>query len=131
MKKLIAVMSCEKNISLRNASRDTWVKKVDADVIFFTGQCNADDTISLNCSDDYNSCSEKQLRISQYCEKYDFDYIFHCDDDTFIVPDRFSEFEPKSHYLGFTYGYLQGYNDDPNKYIFCDFRYAQGGPGFF
>jgi hypothetical protein len=83
-------MSCDINKEKRDAIRRTWAQDVpvDIDTLFFVGNENVDhrDSIQLDCPDDYESCYLKQWRMIEFLK--DYDYVFFCDDDTYVVVDR-------------------------------------------
>ena len=104
----------------RNSIRQTWLNDVpkDIDVKFFVGDINCSDAINLPCLDDYQNCYAKQFEMIKQATEYD--YVFFCDDDTYIVIDRLlkSDFE-QNDYQGFP---LQ---------IEDEVVMAQGGAGFW
>ncbi len=87
------------------------------DTTFFVGEGESDDAVSLNCKDDYSSCALKQLEMIKRYE--DYDHVFFCDDDTFVVGGRLL----KSNFKQYNY---VGYPCDTHG-----FSYAHGGAGFW
>ena len=88
MKIAIAIMSCVKNAERREAVRRTWVKDIPfgIDYFFFVGHVGVSDAISLPCGDAYEDCAFKQIEMIKFVK--DYDYVFFCDDDTYVVIDR-------------------------------------------
>jgi FkbM family methyltransferase len=85
----------------------------------WTGSPRVDNrTLYLPCSDEYESLPEK---VGQFCrwalENRDFDYLFKCDDDTYVRLDRLRQVIPNDHdYVGAEW--TPGVN------------YASGGAGY-
>lgn len=85
----IGIQSCKNNADRRNSIRNTWLRDVPNDlrVSFFVGEEDCqDDVVSLKCKDSYEDCWIKQFEMIK-CLK-DYDYVFFCDDDTYVVVDR-------------------------------------------
>lgn len=125
MKKIIiCVLSCAKNENRRKTIRETWLKGCEIEYYFFIGDKESQDkenVINLDCDDGYKGCAEKQLKILEYCyNNIEFDYLFQCDDDTYVVIDKFEQYQfvDNIEYLGF-------------PLITHKFNYAHGGAGFF
>lgn len=146
MRILFAITSCHKNGEQRQAQRETWLADIPelglwidgepalAYYRFFLGGLPArvgqveSDCVYLECADDYPSLSRKTRALMQYARADDFDFVFKCDDDTFVRVARllacgFQRFE----YSGFTEG--RGGVTSGSSQI--PFRYAQGGAGYF
>jgi hypothetical protein len=92
---LIGVCSCQGNDEKRNAVRSSWFPKDNSKVCarFFVGAGDDapldEDTVVLNVPDDYEHLPIKVFEFFRYAMNHlDFDYIFKCDDDTFVVPER-------------------------------------------
>lgn len=106
------------------ACRETWVRDaVTCPVItfmFFTGGAKCvflkGDILYLPCEDDFEHIIQKTKGFMAYALKnYDFDYLFHCDDDTYVAIDRLlSVLSSNRHYVGGDVG-----------------NYASGGGGIF
>jgi hypothetical protein len=76
--------------------------------------------LHLPCGDDYNSLLHKMRQFCRWALTQDFDYLFKCDDDTFVVADRFLEFDPGGRdYIGV----------DPVDHI--NPKFASGGAGYW
>jgi hypothetical protein len=93
---LIAVKSCHDDLDkgCHDTIKQTWGKNVQCDLRFFVGQKVGTpwrwggllDTIYLDVKDDYNSLPQKTKRILQWSFGRDYDFIFLCDVDTFLIP---------------------------------------------
>lgn len=113
-------MSHVNNKAQRDAIRNTWLKRVPdfVDFQFYTGGVtDEEDVICLNCGDTYEDCAQKQYKIIQDCKSHD--YLFQCDDDTFVVVERllvsgYREFDYYGYYMKGDHGV-----------------FAHGGAGFF
>lgn len=81
--------------------RFTWCQHLPKGVhqFFFIGSNNTvdpvyrkldePDTVVLPCKDDYKSLPVKTYECFKYAlDNYNFEYLFKCDDDTYVVPDR-------------------------------------------
>jgi Galactosyltransferase len=111
MKKLIAIMSCHHKCAWANAQRQTWVKDIVArgyaDVKFFLGRPDYDeyagpelDEIWLPVSDGYRSIPLKVKLICQWAVEHGYDLVAKCDDDVYIIPDRFPALPLGGDYVG-------------------------------
>lgn len=98
MKKLVAVMTCLKPgyKAKADAIRATWAKRLRADgtdVLFFTGNTPGAqwgyDTIALDCPDGYEGIPLKVKGILQWATERKYDLISKCDDDVYVVPNRY------------------------------------------
>lgn len=82
----------------REAIRNTWLKhpfsRQEIDYRFFIGgdnipEDNRDDIVALGSPDSYDYLPRKCYDFYKWCsEHYDFDFIFKCDDDTFLAIER-------------------------------------------
>jgi hypothetical protein len=109
------------------AQRDTWLKDIKAFSsyvdyrIFYgrgAGRASESDEIFLDVDDDYMHLPQKMRGIYQWALEHGYDYIFKCDDDTFVYVDRLmaSGFEQWD-YTGFCF-HRTG-------------NYVSGGPGYW
>ena len=127
MKVLIGVTSCEQNEERRRAQLETWIIEawltpwpVELEIKFFLGARfeAAPDPLCcyLPCCDDYASLPEKHDELVKFALANKFDFLFKCDDDTYLRVDRLlaSGFE-KYDYVGWTKGR----------------HFASGGPGYW
>lgn len=90
---LIAVKSCHKYRHRADAQRATWVPDVQGAVVrFFLGEAAGyvprPDEVVLPCSDEYLALPAKAKATFAWALDAGFDYLFHCDDDTYVRPER-------------------------------------------
>jgi len=74
------------------ACRETWLKDSKLDYKFFYGQ-GADrepgeDEVFLDVPDDYRSLTKKLKATCKWALDHGYEYIFKCDDDTYVWADR-------------------------------------------
>lgn len=107
MKILIAIVSCDKPKfrARMQAQRDTWIPDVKgADVRFFVGGGTAQhpDEVVLGCNDDYKELPEKCRRMFAWALSNGYDWVFKCDDDCYVRPERLLAAVPPKHqhYVG-------------------------------
>jgi len=95
VKLLIAVKSCQAHLARgdHNVIRSTWGKDAKAlgiDVRFFVGadaKSYQSDEVHIKCGDDYNALPYKTREICRWANGKMVDYIFLCDNDTFLRID--------------------------------------------
>lgn len=89
---LIGILSCRRHARRAKAIRATWLKKPlpsDARAFFLVsqrhaGQAHPDEWL-LDCEDTYEETPLKMaLFFKAALEKFDFDYLYKCDDDTYV-----------------------------------------------
>ena len=92
---LVGICSCTGAANRRKACRETWLSHPQEGVVcrFFLGRRtplpNEPDVVALWVEDDYRHLPAKGLAFYQYAlEHYDFDWLFKCDDDTWLALDR-------------------------------------------
>lgn len=92
---LVGICSCQTARPRRDAVRETWLTAPAPGVTcrFFLGgdvpQDEQADTIGLDTPDTYHSLPAKVLAFFRYAlDHYDFDWLFKCDDDTYLRQDR-------------------------------------------
>lgn len=92
---LVGVCSCHAAAARRKACRETWMKHPAPGVEcrFFLGGreplVQEPDVIPVWENDDYLHLPAKGLAFYVWAlENYDFDWLFKCDDDTYLVLDR-------------------------------------------
>lgn len=95
---LVGICSGQGLEERRNAVRDSWLRHPQKGVecLFFIGGEAAEeergDTVGLDAPDTYNGLPAKVLAFFRYgLEHYDFDWIFKCDDDTYLDLSRLPE----------------------------------------
>lgn len=128
-KTIVGVLTREEMTDRRRACASTWVGRLratpDVHVVFLvgngTGEAWLDDgVLHLPCGDNYDSLVHKTREFCRWALTQDFDYLFKCDDDTFVVTDRFLEFDPAGRdYIGV----------DPVDHIHP--KFASGGAGYW
>ena len=97
MRKLVAIMTCHHKAASAHAQRQTWARDIVgrgyADVKFFFGQGEhrdaLPDEVRLFCPDDYRGIPLKVQAICKYAVEHCYDYVSKCDDDVYVVPERF------------------------------------------
>src|SRR5690349_24251928 len=77
----------------KRACRETWMRDStrysDLELVFFEGNGTAasreGDVVRLPVPDDYRSLFTKVTSFLSYClDRYEFEYLFKCDDDTYV-----------------------------------------------
>lgn len=153
MRLLVAVKSCEfdRQRGAHQAVRETWGSLLpeNATLRFFIGidplrfldapmTCEEDE-IYLACPDDYQSLPYKTKAICEWVGKQDFDYVYLCDTDTFVVPKLLLE----AGFEGYDYaGKITRTLGVPFTYVATDregkkwpiprcYGWASGGIGYF
>ena len=123
---IVGILSSEPYASRRDQCRKTWLAALaaqpDGEAVFIVGDPSVPgpsrdgDVLRVPCPDDYDALPQKvQIFIDWALANYDFDYLFKCDDDTYVCVPRLLRLD----LLGRAYvGSLCG-------------RYAQGGAGYF
>ncbi len=116
---LVAICSSRRGAERRAAVRETWLKRLPAGVaaFFFVGDGRGEvepDVAVLEAADDYHSLPEKVHAMFRYAfEHYEFDYLFKCDDDTYLCAERLASLaKPEAQFIGdesvTRYGFAQG-----------------------
>ena len=91
MKTLIAVKSCHKDLEkgCHDVILQTWGNQI-SDLRFFVGYpyngLFHEKTVDLDVDDDYDHLPQKTRRILQWTFGRDYDFVFLCDVDTFLIP---------------------------------------------
>jgi hypothetical protein len=91
---LIGICSCHRHWDKRAAVRETWMMRLPEGMmaVFFVGKggkTSEQDVITLPTRDDYKGLPRKIAAFFQYAlTYYDFDYLFKCDDDTYLSGER-------------------------------------------
>lgn len=104
MNLLTAIKSCHKYAARRQAVADTWLPELQTDFFFLLGlpRLVVTDSLSCNVSDAFTDIAPKIQYACRYALEQNVDFMFVCDDDTYVRPDRLlkSGFE-KHDYCGF------------------------------
>lgn len=92
---LVGICSCTSAAPRRKACRETWLSRPQPgiDCRFFLGRREPlptePDVVNLWVDDGYSHLPAKGLAFYQWAlENYDFDWLFKCDDDTYLALDR-------------------------------------------
>ncbi len=92
---LVGICSCSRYPEKRQAVRDTWLSRPAQNVEcqFFIGGkerlSQESDTVVLPVDDSYEALPDKILTYFAYAlANSDFDWLFKCDDDSYVVLDR-------------------------------------------
>lgn len=103
---LIGVASCRKNRERRDACRATWMAHAAAGIrpVFFVGGrtplADEPDTVALDCPDTYEALPAKILAFFTHALKHEsFDWLFKCDDDTYVAQNRLHDLTVGVHEL--------------------------------
>ena len=109
IKILVGICSHFKGEEQRRIIRETWLKynPSESEIVcrFFIGghsipEGEEADTIALGSNDSYEHLPQKCFDFYRWgYENFTFDYIFKCDDDTFLALDRLSNVIDKSYDL--------------------------------
>ena len=123
MKLLIAVFSCEayEVKGNNNALRNTWLSdasKLGIDYKFFhgIGAQQKEDVVMLPCNDGYGGLLQKDKWAHTWCLEHDYDFMYHCDHDTYARPERLIDSGFEKYDLAGCLGPLHS---------------IEGGPGYF
>lgn len=94
-KLLVGICSCLKNSEKREAIRETWMIHTQEGIecMFFVGGDHLlegeSDTIVVTADDSYDFLPAKVIAFFKHAlEHFEFDWLFKCDDDTYIVLSR-------------------------------------------
>jgi hypothetical protein len=91
---LIAICSSHVHAERRAAVRETWLSRLvcGMEAHFFVGNgphVSEKNLVALPANDSYAALPSKVQVFFQYAlERYDFDYLFKCDEDTYLFPER-------------------------------------------
>lgn len=107
---LVAVITCQKHVAMRDAIRESWSSgSVEGiRVLFFMGdagervECrdgsSGDVVILPGVADDYDHLPAKVRAAFRWLVlNYDFDWVFKCDDDTYVVLERLKDLAGEGH----------------------------------
>lgn len=126
---IVFAVSCQKYKERIKSCEDTWatlLREQGTEVLYVIGDIKQDEDFILKgnilyvkCNDDYLSLPKKTKMVAKYfienCQ--DKDYMFKCDDDTYIHVNNFANYIilENTQYLG----------------VPCQDFYASGGAGYF
>jgi hypothetical protein len=90
---LIGICSCARRRSARDAVRRTWLQSLPGNyrAFFFGRDFDPDETdvIKLDVPDGYENLPEKVGAFFRHiAQTTECEFVFKCDDDTYLVPDR-------------------------------------------
>lgn len=120
---VIGVLTAKDYENRREACRSTWAGNLPSNIelVFLIGDPTAklpyreNDTLYCPCPDDYTSLPQKTHWFCLWAlANHDFDYLFKCDDDTYLAVDRLLEFLPAYDYVGYD---IQGYASGGAGYL--------------
>lgn len=103
---LVAICSCHGYSERRSAVRETWMSQNVEGItpLFFVGKgsCAEPDTICVEADDSYEALPEKVVGFFRWAiENHDFEWLFKCDDDTYLALDRLSSIiDPRYDLIG-------------------------------
>ena len=128
MKILTTILTCSSTQERADACLDTWIQdiKTPHDYIFYGDKTQSQSMDrAWNCTPDDGECRsrlpEKTYKMLVKSLDYEWDFLFKCDDDTYLNFNQLVEF-------------LQDYNASDDLYIgkqlINPFPYAQGGAGY-
>lgn len=127
IKMVIGVLSCHKHATRREACLETWAdvnERGDVDLVFILGggqspwPVREGCLLHCPCPDDYGSLSMKTRWLCLWADlNHEFDYLFKCDDDTYVHIDRLLICDTPGDYVG---GDIPGH---------C-YPHASGGAGY-
>ena len=110
VKMLIGVLSCHKHAARREACLATWAdvkRRHDVDLLFILGGGRSSwpvrDGCLLHCPcpDDYASLSLKTRWLCLWAiTNYRFDFLFKCDDNSYVHVDRLLKCDTRGDYVG-------------------------------
>lgn len=140
MKVLIAIKSCAAHAGFNQQVRGTWLRDRDADYRFFVGsgaRRTAADEVPLEVGDGYADLPMKTKGIARWALLKEYDFIFLCDTDTYVVVPRLldSGFE-RFDYSGYFHRCVSCVSTDGYCHCVGDkgeqlYSYASGGSGYW
>src|ERR1044072_3314336 len=106
---VIGICSCHLNSALQCAVRQTWLRRLPENMkpLFFVGvgkSATQPDVVQLPVDDAYEALPAKVHAFFQHTlQSHAFEYLFKCDDDTYLVPQRLMSLVGKGEYIGSTH----------------------------
>jgi hypothetical protein len=129
---LVAILSTQNLVGRRKAVRETWLKDLhDADYRFFVGNGGwkqEEDTVVLDCDDSYECLPDKMTRVARWALDHDYDFIFKCDDDTYVNIERLFASGFEQHHFS---GFIEDRDCHKRAYPFRVYPHPQGGSGYW
>src|ERR1700741_38971 len=106
MKTLVAIKSCHKHAERRKACLETWLNQLDwSDFFFLIGEPTKNilpDSLMCSVSDAFADIAPKIKCACEYALNENIDFMFVCDDDTYVRPERLLRSQFENHdYVGF------------------------------
>jgi hypothetical protein len=123
MKILVGILACHKRLAHISAQRSTWLKDCQVDYKFFFGRGSREplaDEIVLDVDDGYPSLPTKVRLMCRWALDNGYEYLFKCDDDTYVRPERLISSGFEQH------DYIGRVNWNPRRIGYCS-----GGPGYW
>jgi hypothetical protein len=128
MKILTAILTCSKTQRRADACLLTWIKSIKNphDYVFFGDKTQSEKMDKTwDCTPDQGECRsrlpEKTYKMLEKSLEHEWDFLFKCDDDTYVNFPNLVEF-------------LKAYNASDDLYIgsqlINQLPYAQGGAGY-
>lgn len=128
---VIGILSAAHYVDRRMRCRRMWThalpQHADAVWRFFVGRADGvedrePDVVVLPCPDDYASLPQKTAAMLRwFADRYEFDFLFKCDDDTYVCVERLLAYQPPHEYCGWDVSV--SFPGSP--------RVASGGAGYF
>lgn len=95
---LVGICSCVKAKDRREAVRETWAQNPPKHIqcAYFVGRSDGfepeEQAVQLNVNDSYEYLPQKVMAFFEYAlENLEFDWLFKCDEDTYLDLERLSE----------------------------------------
>lgn len=129
MKILTAILTCSGNQKRADACLDTWIKSIKDphDYVFYGDKAQSEKMDKTwDCTPDGGECRsrlpEKTYKMLEKSLEHEWDFLFKCDDDTYVAHNKLVKLIDK-------------YNPLEDLYIGYPIRsvgwtYAQGGAGY-
>ena len=119
MRVIVGILSANHFEARRAAVRATWASAGGFERVFLLGGASSTyvsgDVLHCSVPDDYPSLPQKTRCFCQWAlHHYDFDYLFKCDDDTYVHVERLIRWRLRSDYIGHDLG-----------------GFASGGAGYY
>ena len=92
------ILSCDAYKNTRNQwQKNTWIKNIENDpnsdyYFLYANMGENRHCVGWGTSDDYESCPVKYKEFIKHKDLFNFDYIFFCDDDTYVFHNRLKNY---------------------------------------